>query len=112
MACCSGVTHGRHLLLMCMCESVSVRAYFSFTLSHRLMFVSTGIREAMLDGMLSRYDAVILDEAHERTIHTDVLFALLKGTSRTHTSTWQHKFLTQPITGLYHMVSVDVLVHT
>ena len=30
------------------------------------------------DGDLGRYSALILDEAHERTIHTDVLFGLLK----------------------------------
>jgi CRISPR/Cas system-associated endonuclease/helicase Cas3 len=29
-----------------------------------------------------RYSVVILDEAHERTIHTDVLFGLLKKASR------------------------------
>ena len=30
------------------------------------------------DGDLGRYSALILDEAHERTIHTDVLFGLLR----------------------------------
>ena len=36
------------------------------------------LREAMSDAMLDRYDVVILDEAHERTLHTDVLFAFIK----------------------------------
>eukprot|EP00879_Flechtneria_rotunda_P012406 GHRR01012955.1.p1 GENE.GHRR01012955.1~~GHRR01012955.1.p1 ORF type:complete len:1206 (+),score=437.88 GHRR01012955.1:239-3856(+) len=36
------------------------------------------LRECLLDDMLSQYSVVILDEAHERTIHTDVLFGLLK----------------------------------
>jgi ATP-dependent RNA helicase DHX8/PRP22 len=37
------------------------------------------LREALLDDVLSAYSVVMLDEAHERTIHTDVLFGLLKG---------------------------------
>ncbi|KAJ1731613.1 DEAH-box ATP-dependent RNA helicase prp43 [Coemansia biformis] len=36
------------------------------------------LREAMSDNMLSRYSAVILDEAHERTLNTDVLMSLMK----------------------------------
>ncbi|GAB5367739.1 hypothetical protein AAMO2058_001256900 [Amorphochlora amoebiformis] len=36
------------------------------------------LREAMNDSKLSRYSVVILDEAHERTISTDVLLGLLK----------------------------------
>lgn len=36
------------------------------------------LRECLLDDKLSHYSVVILDEAHERTIHTDVLFGLLK----------------------------------
>eukprot|EP01033_Poteriospumella_lacustris_P004330 gene4330-3094_t len=37
------------------------------------------MREYLADNNLSRYIAMMLDEAHERTIHTDVLFGLLKG---------------------------------
>ncbi|XP_059180160.1 ATP-dependent RNA helicase DHX8-like [Centropristis striata] len=37
-------------------------------------------RECLLDPDMSLYSLIMLDEAHERTIHTDVLFGLLKKT--------------------------------
>ncbi|XP_076615856.1 ATP-dependent RNA helicase DHX8-like isoform X2 [Chaetodon auriga] len=37
-------------------------------------------RECLVDPDMSQYSLVMLDEAHERTIHTDVLFGLLKKT--------------------------------
>jgi len=36
------------------------------------------LREAMHDHEMSRYSCIILDEAHERTLSTDILMALLK----------------------------------
>ena len=36
------------------------------------------LRECLLDDRLSQYSVVILDEAHERTVNTDVLFGLMK----------------------------------
>ncbi|KAJ3812817.1 P-loop containing nucleoside triphosphate hydrolase protein [Lentinula aff. lateritia] len=40
------------------------------------------LREAMNDKELSRYSTIILDEAHERTVATDILMGLLKNIAR------------------------------
>jgi ATP-dependent RNA helicase DHX8/PRP22 len=39
-------------------------------------------RECLIDPLCSSYSVVMLDEAHERTIATDVLFGLMKSESR------------------------------
>ena len=36
------------------------------------------LREAIVDNKLSQYSVIILDEAHERTVNSDVLMALIK----------------------------------
>lgn len=40
------------------------------------------LRECLMDLDLKSYSVIMLDEAHERTIHTDVLFGLLKSVSQ------------------------------
>ncbi|GKA25971.1 probable pre-mRNA-splicing factor ATP-dependent RNA helicase DEAH5 [Tanacetum coccineum] len=37
------------------------------------------LREILVDDNLSQYSCIMLDEAHERTMSTDILFGLLKG---------------------------------
>ena len=48
----------------------------------KIKYMTDGImqREILLDPELQRYSVIMLDEAHERTIATDVLFGLLKKT--------------------------------
>ncbi|CBZ52892.1 hypothetical protein NCLIV_026800 [Neospora caninum Liverpool] len=47
----------------------------------RIKYMTDGVllRESLSDADLDKYSAVIMDEAHERSLNTDVLFGILKG---------------------------------
>lgn len=51
----------------------------------KIKFVTDGslLREALSDRLLRNYSVIILDEAHERTINTDVLFGIVKDAQKT-----------------------------
>ena len=63
-------------------EEVGYTIRFEDVTSNRtvLKYMTDGmlLREAMNDHTLSRYSCIILDEAHERTLATDILMGLMK----------------------------------
>jgi ATP-dependent RNA helicase DDX35 len=46
----------------------------------RIKYMTDGmlVREALMDPLLSRYSVIMLDEAHERSVYSDILIGLLK----------------------------------
>ncbi|KAH9627003.1 hypothetical protein KSS87_020654 [Heliosperma pusillum] len=58
----------------------SIRFDDTTSSSTRIKYMTDGLllRESLLDPYLSKYSVIIVDEAHERTVHTDVLLGLLK----------------------------------
>ncbi|GMH31197.1 hypothetical protein Nepgr_033040 [Nepenthes gracilis] len=89
-----GITQPRHVAAVTVAKRVaeecgvqlgqsvgySIRFDDMTSSSTRIKYMTDGLllREALLDPFLSKYSVIIVDEAHERTIHTDVLLGLLK----------------------------------
>ena len=63
----------------------SVRFDDSTSPKTKVKYMTDGmlLREAISDPLLRNYAVVILDEAHERTVHTDVLFGVVKSAQKT-----------------------------
>lgn len=58
----------------------SIRFEDVTTTETRIKFMTDGmlLREALVDPLLSRYSVIMVDEAHERSLSTDVLLGVLK----------------------------------
>jgi HrpA-like RNA helicase len=73
---------GRVGIERCQASQVGYRVRFEDSTGPetKIIFQTDGmlLREAMLDPSLSKYSWVILDEAHERTVATDILFGVIK----------------------------------
>lgn len=67
-------------------EKVGYKVRFEDTTSNltKIKFMTDGtlLREALTDKLLKQYRVIILDEAHERTINTDILFGIVKEAQR------------------------------
>ena len=67
--------------------------------STAIKFMTDGVllRELASDFLLSRYSCVIVDEAHERGVNTDVLIGVLSRVARLREKMWREKKDTRPL---------------
>lgn len=67
-------------------------------------------REALNDPILSKYSVVIVDEAHERSVHTDILMFVLKMAQRQRASAnaGVSDSFTEPLKIITMSASIDV----
>uniref|UniRef100_A0AC35TWK0 ATP-dependent RNA helicase DHX33 n=1 Tax=Rhabditophanes sp. KR3021 TaxID=114890 RepID=A0AC35TWK0_9BILA len=89
-----GITQPRRVAAISLAQRVSAemgtecggligyRVRFENCTSHstKIVYLTDGIllREAMHDNCFKKYSCIIVDEAHERSVHTDILLSLLK----------------------------------
>lgn len=83
-----GVRLGEQVLLFVYSVTLQVGYHIRFedmtSANTVLTYMTDGmlLRELLADRDLKKYSVVILDEAHERSLHTDVLMALMKEVCR------------------------------
>lgn len=65
------------------------------------------LREAISDPVLSRYSVIILDEVHERTIHTDILLGIAKAAQQSRASNKAEHHL-KPLKVILMSATMDV----
>lgn len=58
----------------------SIRFEDSTSKETKIKYMTDGVllRESLLDPELNQYSAIVMDEAHERSLNTDVLFGILR----------------------------------
>ena len=71
-----------------------------------IKYMTDGIllRESLREPDLDQYSAIIMDEAHERSLNTDVLFGLLREVSGSLTTPYQTDCLTTPYPSMFGLL--------